>query len=1232
MILHFKMRSALNDSQYRISRDAWRLLATCLCSCIAVAGNAQQAPLVVAQDWRTSNPEQIKIERAEPTSWRVISHTSSEFTVESQQSLPCKPGDTFAVNLSIRVDLNTKALPEIACYDAAGKEIPGRSAFEYGPRYFTTNWQELRRGFLVQPGSASVRARVRGSGKGEIELAELEFRSQPIDRYQTGALVTQLHPSLRNGVVLESNFGIVNSSAVTKEDRDGDGKWALVSVDLDKLTEPSKKGVDWRSNFEGNPNEILWSEGAVLKSDSVRENREPDRTQALHFRMQGRRGPYQAWMNDPGRAVAWSRDGSSWKRHDAGQEIDLGIFPAADGTIEFWLDNCYRDPISAGPVYFDYVRLYPTEDPAAAKRLFQAAQWKPANLTQGSIDERAVSVTVSAPAFAQAANWPTRCGLPIPQGELADANRVAVRTASGKIIPSQSRALARWPDGSVKWLFLDFFHDLTSPGDATYTIAYGNRVEPVDPSAGVRITTSDAGLSVDTGAIRFTVPRQRFGMIEDVRLPSGEALQRGPIAAEIIEASGKVWSAIDLPVVNLKVEQAGPLHVVILAETKLAESGKPSAGFAHRARIHAYANSPLVEIDHFAANTDSRQAASVEGSMSSKVPVKSMTLKIIPAQNVAQAVHSLGAMAAPGAIVQSSPDTFTVHGPTGSREQKGRALGCISLELAGDRSLSVGVPAFAEQFPKAFRWSKDGLEIDLWAEKGGNFDWIEGVGKTHHIALYYGAGKSAFANLLAKTPVLALAQPRWYTASGAMGSLTPAGASCLPVVESTLSRHVNEAVIERVGLGFENYGDHSSSGYVQGSPLWDNNEYDLPAGCLVQFARTGDRQALDLSLASALHYLDVDTVHYSSQHADWARAQHVHSHGTFGHHTAQGPDMHHAGYVQGLIWYSYFTGDPIGIEGSKGIADWVLRNSKIHVVGMERQLGHPLTTLNDVYEATGEEKYLQGAARLVDQALKWEHPLRSGFLAPITESPAYYSGSTFCSGLLPSALLKFNSWAMHPEIDAMLQRVAQWTLTDMWYPPANIFTKGGSPRRGGDGQQIASHLRLMDYIFRRTGDPMFLVVPRECIVRGFGENAKPIGTRSTGLVLNNVPWFVTTLQEHGDPQTDAELVVSLPKKMLMAPGKEAFGVIRITNSGSTPITDLHASFHSRVDFHTSQAEGPKTIGAGETAELTYKLTAPSQVNSQCLCNRVAYAHWSAIYRRGQTVHLSHAPLTISLED
>src|SRR5262249_40121801 len=159
-----------------------------------------------------------------------------------------------------------------------------------------------------------------------------------------------------------------------------------------------------------------------------------------------------------------------------------------------------------------------------------------------------------------------------------------------------------------------------------------------------------------------------------------------------------------------------------------------------------------------------------------------------------------------------------------------------------------------------------------------------------------------------------------------------------------------------------------------------------------------------------------------------------------------------------------------------------------------------------------------------------------------------------------------------------------------------------------------------------TGDPLYLVVPRECIVRGFGENAKSIGTRSTGLVLNNVPWFVTTLQNYGDPQPDSQLKVFIPAdQIVLKPGSDALALVRFTNTGSTPIPDLRASFHSRVDFRTSQLMARKTIEPGESVELTCQLTAPSQVNPQCLCNRLAYAHWSALYRRGQSVHLAHAP-------
>ena len=174
----------------------------------------------------------------------------------------------------------------------------------------------------------------------------------------------------------------------------------------------------------------------------------------------------------------------------------------------------------------------------------------------------------------------------------------------------------------------------------------------------------------------------------------------------------------------------------------------------------------------------------------------------------------------------------------------------------------------------------------------------------------------------------------------------------------------------------------------------------------------------------------------------------------------------------------------------------------------------------------------------------------------------------------------------------------------------------------------------MDHVYARTGDPLFLVVPREAIVRGFGTGSRPFGTRSTGLVLNNVPWFLTTLQNSGDPQPDPQLEVKFPLDQVSAtPGQEFHVTVTLKNTGSTPITDLRASFQSRLDFRTSaESPLPKSIQPGQAVELSYNVVAPNYINLQCLYNRIAYAHWSALYRREEKVHLAHAPLAMSLKE
>ena len=1188
----------------------------------------------LSADWRSPAGKSIQITQDGPAIWKVVSSISDTYAIESTQQYEAGPGDTFEIIVRARVDLHTKVLPELACYDREGREIPATSLLHTMPTQVTTDWQTLRRVYPTMPGTASVRARIRGTGRGEFWLSGLQFQPKKVDAYATGALISQIYANRRNGLVLSANLGIVNEDAVSKLDRDRDGKWALVTADLDELSQPEKKGDDWRTGFMYRPNEIYWFDGAVLKSDTVVDDRNPDLRRALHYRTRVQPGAYNAIINDPGRAIAVSVDGKTWKRFEGGAEAVLGRIEASSGAIDLWVDACYRDRISVGPVYFDYIRLYPVDHAPSADRLFAAARQNPPKLSSGSVDEKSFAITVQGARFAAGKDWPVRSGVPIPRGELASANNVQVLNAAGKAVPAQSQAMATWPDGSIKWLLVDFQHDLSNSSTEAYQIRYGNRVRPAAAKGNLEIRTTDAGLEVNTGAIRFTVSKTRFGIVENVRLASGKVLQGGPITAEISEPGGKkIWRGTDLPVTKLEVEQAGPLHAVIRVETALPASGKPASGFYHRARIHAYAGSPLLHVDYFVANTDNRPAKEVGGSMSSKFPVDSITLKLPPAAGVSGVRHGFGAGKSSGAIVQKSAGLALLD----SSELKKQVPGWLSVALEGGGAIHVGVRAFREQFPKAFRWAPRQIDIALWAKEGGSYEWYEGVGKTHHISLLYSGQSVEDAALLAEGPIFALASPQWYSASGALGPLVVASESGLAAVEKTLARNMKGPMVDEVGLGFEDYGDHTSHGYVKGSQLWDNNEYDTPAGGMVHFARTGDRDSLRIALAGALHYLDVDTIHYSGRHADWAGAAHTHSHALVGHHTADAPNMHHAGYIQGLIWYSYFTGEAVGILGAQGIADWVLDNIKPEssVGSMERALGHPLMTLTDAYEATWHDKYLRGAARTVDWALKWEHPVLSGFMAPITEAPAFYAGSPGVgAGTIHAGLIKFNSWANLPQIDQMLERVAKWTLTFPWRPPDVII--GKAPIKGAKGTpaNISENLRLMHYAFAKTGDPLFLAVPRESVVAAFVPETAQIATRSTGRVYNYLPWYLTTLSKSGNPEPEADLEIKADAASLQVrKGHKAFVVFRVRNRGTTPVESAKFSLQPRLDFGVSLVSAAAdVIAPGEVREIRYEVQAPERINLTSESNRVSYAHFSGLYRRGAKPHVAHLPVQITITE
>src|SRR5439155_19889962 len=108
-----------------------------------------------------------------------------EFTLESVQALSARTGDSFELNVRLKTDLGTRALPELVCYDAVGREIPIPSSIARGNPNVTTEWQSFQRVFVVRPGTVRVRARIRGTGRGVVLVAELEFRPKSINSYET---------------------------------------------------------------------------------------------------------------------------------------------------------------------------------------------------------------------------------------------------------------------------------------------------------------------------------------------------------------------------------------------------------------------------------------------------------------------------------------------------------------------------------------------------------------------------------------------------------------------------------------------------------------------------------------------------------------------------------------------------------------------------------------------------------------------------------------------------------------------------------------------------------------------------------------------------------------------------------------------------------------------------------------------------------------------------------------
>lgn len=609
-----------------------------------------------------------------------------------------------------------------------------------------------------------------------------------------------------------------------------------------------------------------------------------------------------------------------------------------------------------------------------------------------------VVATVAETDGSERKNWPLTFGVPWPPGRLREAS-IAIHDAGGTALPVQTRVLSKWPDGSVRWVLADTQVTLAAHESKRLTIARAAAQPAVNK--GLQVHERDDRIDIDTGALRFSIPKRRFAIAERVTPAGGK--ETGPVTAVLQRENTPLLASTPRSVTIL---DRGPLRV------RVELAGTYGDGFDYIIRIEAYAGQPLLRVLHTFLNLDPADSVSV--------PRITIDWSLPPSMSSAYSVGVENSAAQSGEVASDGARFVQVDNEIwrfGDEERPGKLSGWFTL---GGGAQTVGVSArwFWQQYPQSVLLAPHRIAYNLWAPEVAPAQVGMGAAKTHELVLWAGNSVKHAAPSIAQ-PLVAAVDSAWIARSGALPQAITASLyneGFLKDLGRAFDRYMQRNATERWddsgsvncdGLfgerprtgayGMWNWGDWNFPRYhdeTKGCDAWGNLEYDTTQVLALGFAATGDAQMSDAMAVAARHFMDVDTVHFQRRHPEWVGMNHPKNPLHFSFELG-GIDLGHT-WTEGLLSYYYFTGDERGLLAARGIADYLVRRSKgILALANPRQLGWPQIALLAVYAATNEREYLDAARVYARRSLElfkaekinhWKHGVLADALAYLHEA------------------------------------------------------------------------------------------------------------------------------------------------------------------------------------------------------------------------------------------------------
>lgn len=765
-----------------------------------------------------------------------------------------------------------------------------------------------------------------------------------------------------------------------------------------------------------------------------------------------------------------------------------------------------------------------------------------------------VKLTVEEPSGVARQSWPVTSGVPLAAGALVDPQAVALWTDDGRQVPLQTEVLARWPDGSIRWLLVDFQVDLAPGQCKVFTLEYGPQVRPEPVPQPMRAEPQAHGVAICTGPLRLVLDSAAFRLLDGVWLDADgngvcaeDERVTGAQEAGIVLTTpdGKQFRADQAPA-KIALEQAGPLRACARIEGHHASAD--GTMFRYVVRLHAFRGQPFVRLFYTFINDHAGQVMSA---------IDSLDVVFAASGQPGGEVVLDGNKGPGGRLFQVEEKRYQIDDkPAGER-----ALGWAAA--AGSKAgLAVGVRHFWQNWPKALSARPGRIEVGICPQfpkglydghplleeaklyyylRDGLYTFKLGVARTHELWAVFFPGapdpeKLAAFFLAAEEPLVAVCEPAYACATGALGDLVPADESRYAGYDAWFDKSLDAYLKQRDDArfyGMLNFGDW----WGERGANWGNLEYDLGYCLAVQYLRTGRRAYFLQTEQAARHHVDVDIIHAEDpQQPRGPKAGEIwaHSVGHTGGYYLDAPlpadNTYQRGWNQnqGHVWiagdlaYYYLTGDRRAREVALMAADTMARQCPTAYSDHIRGLGWPMVLVLAAYEATGDKKYLEAATKnweVLKKHIDWQR----GWVVRLAkggrpgEGHCKHTDSNcegnvpFMEGLTCCALARYHRLTGDPEVLKAIGVGIDQMIRECWIEDAKAFRYTACPLTPVSPSLLCLSAEAMAYEGTRTGNQEHLRVLREGVRSALEKVSPRCGGNGLGIMTHFTPFGLAAM-------------------------------------------------------------------------------------------------------------------------